>query len=31
MPDQYVEQWNNRKQAEFADHKTYTTKPVVHA
>lgn len=26
-----VEQWNDGKQAEFADRKTYTTKPVVHA
>ena len=26
-----VEQWNDGKQAEFADRKTYSTKPVVHA
>ena len=26
-----VEQWNDGKQAEFADRKTYTTKPAVHA
>jgi len=28
---QYVEQWNDGKQAEFADRKTYSVKPVVHA
>ena len=26
-----VEQWNDGKQAEFSDRKTYSTKPVVHA
>jgi len=26
-----VEQWNDGKQTEFADRKTYSTKPVVHA
>ena len=26
-----VEQWNDGKQAEFADRKTYTSEPVVHA
>ena len=26
-----VEQWNDGKQAEFADRKTYSIKPVVHA
>ena len=26
-----VEQWNDGKQAEFADRKTYSVKPVVHA
>ena len=26
-----VEQWNDGKQAEFADRKTYSSEPVVHA
>lgn len=26
-----VEQWNDGKQAEFSDRKTYSTKPAVHA
>jgi len=31
MPNHCVEQWNDGKQAEFADRKTYSTTPVVHA
>jgi hypothetical protein len=31
MPNHYVEQWNDGKQAEFADRKTYSFTPVVHA
>jgi hypothetical protein len=31
MPNHYVEQWNDGQQAEFAERKTYSTKPVVHA
>ena len=29
-PQPFVEQWNDGKQAEFADRKTYS-RPVVHA
>jgi hypothetical protein len=31
MPNHCVEQWNDGKQAEFADRKTYSTESVVHA